>query len=668
MESSLFEAAAQGISNLLHAHVIMAMIVGIGVGTVTAVTPQGLGMPLVYALAFPVVIRWDPITAIAFLIGASAVSSICAAYLPILFGLPGGAGSQATVLDGYPMGRAGEARRALGASFMAGGVGAVIGTLTLAAAIPVARPIIYLMGSPELFVVVFWGLTMVAVLAGKAPVKGLIAGAFGLLLSTVGQQEQSGVMRYTFGQIYLLDGFSISMIVLGLFGIPAALDLALTRMGIEQAPAPLRGSLLEGVKDTLRHFWLVVRCSFFGVWVGIIPGLGSQVVDWLSYGYAAQSCKGAADTFGKGDVRGVIAPESSNDAKDGGDLITLLLLGIPQSAVTALFLALLLTWGLVPGPELVQQHADVIYTIIFVQGFAGVIGTMIGFILARQLAKLAEVRYSILVPIIMAAVFLGAFSTNRDSADLLAVVLFGGLGYLMKRFGVPRPPLVLGLVLGHLLERYLYRSMMTYGFSWLTFPSVVVLLVLVATSLGFSLLHQMKGRVTPQQSPGEGRKLRVRVQPASLIVLLFLAAFLVATVLGWNWRYIAKLMPVYFVAIPGLILCLAQLCRDLVGWEQRKAADQGNFEMDEKFRGGLDTRTEVRRTFTFFDWLAAGAIGIWLLGITIALPILVLTYALVDGREKWWVSLSLAGGIFLFLWGLFQHIFNIWWPPGVLFD
>jgi len=492
MEISLFDAALQGFSNLMHAHVILAMIMGIGVGTVVAVTPQGLGTPLVFALAFPIVITWDPITAIAFLIGVSSVSSICAAYLPILFGIPGGAGSQATVLDGYPMGRAGEARRALGASFMAGGLGALVGTLTLAFAIPVARPIIYLMGSPELFVVILWGLSMVSLLAGKEPVKGLVAAAFGLLLSTIGQQPQSGIMRYTFGQIYLLDGLSLSVIVLGLFGIPAALDLALTRMGIEQQPSPLKGSLLEGVKDTLHNWWLVVRCSFFGVWVGIVPGLGSQVVDWLSYGHAAQTCKGAAETFGKGDVRGVIAPESANDAKDGGDLITLLLLGIPQSAVTGLFLALLLTWGLIPGPELVQKHPDVIYSIIFVQGLSGIIGTMIGFILAKQLAKLAEVRYSILVPIILTAVLIGAFSSNRDMVDLLAVVVFGALGYLMKRFGFPRPPLVLGLVLGYLLERYLYRSIMSYDFAWLFFPSVVVLLIFAAASLGFSLRTQMK--------------------------------------------------------------------------------------------------------------------------------------------------------------------------------
>ncbi|MBI2992500.1 MAG: tripartite tricarboxylate transporter permease [Deltaproteobacteria bacterium] len=492
MEVSLFHAALQGLLNLMQLKVFLAMLVGVSIGTFTAVAPQGMGMPLVYAILLPVVIRWEPVTGIALLIGASSVSAICAAYLPVLFGIPGGAGSQATVLDGYPMGKRGEARRALGASFMAGGMGALIGTLTLAVAIPAAKPLIYLMGSPELFVVMLWGLSMVAVLAGRRPIKGLIAAAFGLLLATVGQQAQSGVMRFVFDQPYLLDGIPISIIALALFGIPSALDLALTKLGVEQQAAPLKGSLLDGIKDTVREWWLVVRCSFVGVWIGIVPGLGSQVVDWLAYGHAAQTCKGARETFGKGDVRGVIAPESANDAKDGGDLITTLLLGFPQGVVTALFIVALLAWGFVPGPEMVKKNADLIYSIIWIQGISGIIGTLVGFVLAKQLAKLAEVRYTFMVPIIFIFVLMGAFSANRDPVDLLVVVCFGILGYFMRRFGYPRPALILGLVLGDLMEKYLYRSMASYGFSWLTRPAVIVLLILATVSFVLTLRGRLK--------------------------------------------------------------------------------------------------------------------------------------------------------------------------------
>jgi putative tricarboxylic transport membrane protein len=498
MEMSLLDAAIKGLTNILHLKVFLAMMVGVGIGTFTAVAPQGLGMPLVYAILLPVVVRWEPVTGMALLIGASSVSAICAAYLPILFGIPGGSGSQATVLDGYPMGKRGEGRRALGASFMAGGMGCLVGTFTLALAIPAAQPLIYLMGAPELFVVVLWGLSMVAVLAGRRPMKGLIAAAFGLLIATVGQQGQSGIMRFVFDQPYLLDGIPLSIIALALFGIPSALDLALTKIGVEQQPAPLKGSLLDGVKDTLREWWLVLRCSFIGVWVGIVPGIGSQVVDWLAYGHAAQTSKDAKN-FGKGDVRGVIAPESANDAKDGGDLVTTLLLGFPQGVVTALFIVALLAWGYLPGPEMVKKNLDIVYSVVWIQGISGVIGTLVGFVLAAQLAKLAEVRYSVMVPIIFIFVLMGAFSVNRDPIDLLVVVVFGIIGYLMRRFGYPRPAMILGLVLGGLMETYLYRSMASYGFSWLARPSVIVLLSLATISFLLTMRARLKS--SPEAQP-----------------------------------------------------------------------------------------------------------------------------------------------------------------------
>ena len=278
----MFEAAVQGFSNIFHVMPIVAMFGGIAVGTFTAITPQGLGTPLMYALFLSVVTQWDPIVAIAFLIGMDAVSSTCSAYLPVLFGIPGGAGSQATVLDGYPMGRNGEARRALGAAFTAGMLGSLVGMITLAAAIPVARVIILLLGSPELFVVTLWGVTMVSILAGPRPIKGLIAGAFGLILSVVGIQAQSGVMRFVFDQPYLLEGLPLSVMALAVFGIPSALDLAITKVGVERPAMPLKGSLLEGIKDSLREWWLVLRCSFLGITVKH-RGLGSHRRHSLSH-------------------------------------------------------------------------------------------------------------------------------------------------------------------------------------------------------------------------------------------------------------------------------------------------------------------------------------------------------------------------------------------------
>jgi len=274
--------------------------------------------------------------------------------------------------------------------------------------------------------------------------------------------------------------------------------LALTKLGVEQQPVPLKGSLFDGVKDTLREWWLVVRCSFVGVWVGIVPGLGSQVVDWLAYGHAAQTSKNPGN-FGKGDVRGVIAPESANDAKDGGDLVTTLLLGFPQGVVTALFIVALLAWGYLPGPEMVKKNPDVIYSVVWLQGISGIIGTLVGFVLAAQLAKLAEVRYTFMVPIMFIFILMGAFSVHRDPIDLLVVVAFGVLGYFMRRFSYPRPAMILGLVLGDLMEKYLYRSGASYGISWLARPAVIGLLILAGLSLVFTVRGRLKSK---QKTPG----------------------------------------------------------------------------------------------------------------------------------------------------------------------
>jgi TctA family transporter len=598
----------------------------------------------------------------------SGVSSICAAYLPVLFGIPGGAGSQATVLDGYQMGRRGEARRALGASFMAGMLGSLIGTLTLALAVPVAKPLVNLLASPELFVVVLWGLSMISLLAGRRPIRGLIAAAAGLLISSIGMQPQTGLMRFVFfDSAYLMDGLPISVMALALFGIPAALDMALTKLGVEQAPAPLTGNLWDGVKDTLSEWWLVIRCSFLGVWVGIVPGIGAQTVDWLAYGHAAQSCKGANKTFGKGDVRGVIAPESANDAKDGGDLLTTLLLGFPQGVTTALFIAALLAMGFVPGPDMVSKNLDVIFSVVWILGFAGILGSLVGFALANPLARVAQVRYSIMVPVILIFILMGALSATREALDLLIVVLFGALGCFMKRFGYPRPPFILGMILGTLLEKYLYISTASYGYKWLARPGVIVLFLLTGGSLVWTLLGNRARKPAADVDVRTSPPRKFEFQPAGLLTLLFLLSFSGAIVQGWDWPFMGKIMPVYVVALPGLVLAIVQMVRDLTASETTRAESDRGVEMDEVHRGGLDIGVEIRRTASFFAWYIGAAIAIWLLGIVIALPLFAFLYSLVEGRESWRVSLALSAGATALIWGVFEALFKVIWPAGLLF-
>jgi hypothetical protein len=286
--------------------------------------------------------------------------------------------------------------------------------------------------------------------------------------------------------------------------------------------------------------------------------------------------------------------------------------------------------------------------------------------LANQLAKLAEVRYTFLVPLILTFVLLGAFSTNRDPLDLVAVICFGILGYFMWRLGYPRPAMILGFVLGELFERYLYRSVASYGFAWLQRPSVIILLILALGTLALTLRSRREDKPKAESALGN-RHLSIRFRPGSLLTLYFLSVFVLAIAVGWQWPIIAKLMPVYSVAIPGIFLALSQLYREVTAWERPEGERSTAHEADEVFESRLDRQTEIWRTLGFFGWFVGGALAIWLLGIVMGLPLVMLFYTLIEGGESWRLSLLTSAGIFLMIWGLFEYMLETRWPPGILF-
>ena len=283
-------------------------------------------------------------------------------------------------------------------------------------------------------------------------------------------------------------------------------------------------------------------------------------------------------------------------------LIPTLTLGIPGSLVSALFLFALITMGFSPGPYMLERNLDLIYSIVWVLGIASIIGAALGLLFANPFAKLAELRYSIIVPMILTFVLIGALSATRHPLDLLLVVMFGIVGFILKRFAYPRPPLVLGMILGLLMEKYLYISTARYDFAWLQRPLVMSLLVLVAVSLGYTLWSRREKR-EPGESAHVTTPIRWTFNFNAALTLAFLFVFINVIVTSWNWPFIAKLMPVYVAAIPGIILASAQLFRDVTGWEARTVAK--GVEMDETAMGGeLELNVEITRTVTFFGWFA----------------------------------------------------------------
>ena len=491
----MLEAAFDGLLGVLTWHSLGMMALGVLIGSLVGFLP-GIGGPTTLAIMLPFVMTMkDPYPVIALLVGMDAVGNTASAFPSILISVPGSSGSQATILDGYPLAKKGQAARALSASFTASLLGGFVGALVLVASLPVLRPLVLTFGSPEFFVLTLWGLTMVAVLSGNAPVKGIIAGIIGVLVATIGMDVKSGIPRFDFDYDYLWDGISLIIVALGLFGIPEIIDLASRKTSIAEHEE-LGSGFLQGIKDVFRHWWLMVRSSALGAWVGFLPGLGSSVADWFAYAHAVQTEKNTGD-FGKGDIRGVIAPEASNNAKEGGGYIPTLAFGIPGSTSTALILTAFVAVGIKPGPDMLTSQLDLTFAVIWTLVIGNVIAVALCGVLSKPLARACFMPFHSIVPLVAVFVFIGAFAANFSVNDLRALLVFSLLGFMMRRHGWPRPPLLLGVVLGTKMETYLWLSYTRYGFDWLLRPAVVILLVLVAASLCYPML---KGRRERRQA------------------------------------------------------------------------------------------------------------------------------------------------------------------------
>jgi TctA family transporter len=478
----VIDAALIALENLAQLDRLGFLLAGCLMGLALGAIP-GLGGLVGLAILLPFTFDMDAYQAFAIMIGLISVTTTSDTVPAVLFGVPGTVAAQATILDGHPMAKRGEAGRALGAAYTASMLGGVFGALVLALSVPIMRPVVLSFGSPEFLMLGLLGISMVAVLSGRAPIPGLIAGGIGLSVGMVGMDPQTGSLRWVFGQLYLWDGLPLVPAVLGLFAMPEIFDLAIKRTAISDLPTDRVKGVAAGIRDTVRHWFLVLRCSALGAFVGMIPGLGAPVVDWFAYGHAAQSERGARDSFGTGDIRGVLAPEAANNAKEGGALIPTLAFGVPGSLSMALVLSALTIQGLIPGPAMLTSNLHITYTMVWSLAIANIFGAGVCLLLSGQIARLASVRAGLLVPCVIALIFLAAFQATRAWGDLWALLIFAGAGWAMKRLRWPRPPLVLGMVLSEPIETNLFISVNRYGLEWLTRPMVLVIAVIVVATL-----------------------------------------------------------------------------------------------------------------------------------------------------------------------------------------
>jgi putative tricarboxylic transport membrane protein len=472
------------------------MLLGVSLGLVVGIIP-GLGGIAGLSLLVPFLYGMDPISALGMLIGLVAVIPTSDTFSSVLMGIPGSSASQATVLDGFPMAKQGQAARALSAAFISSLFGGVVGAIILTGFVLIARPLILLFGSAELFMLALFGLSMVAVLAGRSLPKGLAACAVGLLIGSIGGAPATGEFRMIFNTEYLYDGIPLVIIGLGLFAIPEISDLLRKNSTIAEGNALGSGWAL-GFRDWWRNIFLSIRCSGFGCMIGAIPGLGGSVVDWIAYGHAVQTAKDSSQ-FGKGDPRGVVAPESANNAMQGGALLPTMLFGIPGSGSMAVFLGGMVLIGIEPGPSMVGPDLNVTYSIIWSLALANIMGAGICLALARPISRLTTIPFQLLAPCMIALICFAAFQATRDLADLVALLTIGLVGILMKRFGWPRPALLIGYVLAPQAETFFYQALQFNGWEFLIRPGVLIIAALTLGSIYFGL----KNRVDDTGPTGE---------------------------------------------------------------------------------------------------------------------------------------------------------------------
>jgi len=285
-------------------------------------------------------------------------------------------------------------------------------------------------------------------------------------------------------------------VLVGIFAIPEIIDLAIRRSSIagELPPGRISKGAFEGVKDTFRHFWLTIRCSLIGTFIGIMPGMGGAVAQWMAYGHATQSARTAEERkgFGAGDVRGVLGPGAANNSKEGGSLIPTIAFGVPGSTAMAILLGGFFLLGLVPGPDMLTRHLPVTFSMVWTIVIANVVTVIACFLFLNQLARVTTVRGGVLIPVILVLVFIGSYTSNNHYGDILVTLVFGGIGYLMVVSGWPRAPFVLGLVLGKIAENYLYISVARYEAAWLMRPVVLILFALAVAVIFYPLIQSRR--------------------------------------------------------------------------------------------------------------------------------------------------------------------------------
>lgn len=680
----LIDTALQALAIILEPERLVLLFGGVILGLMVGVIP-GLSGVVALAILIPFTYGLDPYAAFALLIGMHAVTTNSDLIPAVLFGVPGTVGAAATVVDGHQMAKNGEAGRAFGAGYAASLIGGLAGALLLAAVIPAIRPLVLHLGSPELLAFAIFGLSMVAVLSGTAPLKGLAGAALGLLIALVGYTPQSGTLRWSFDTLYLWDGLPLVPVTLGLFAVPEILEMVSKRSGIagNRTAADLGiASQWQGFRDVLRNWRLTLRSSWMGTLLGAVPGLGSASIDWIVYGQAQRSTK-PPHSFGHGDVRGVIAPEAAVNAKEGGALVPTIAFGVPGGAGMAVLLSAFLLHGMVPGPDMLGEKLDFTYSIVWSLALANIIATVICLSLSGYFARLSLVTPGKLVPLVLAFILIGAYQGTANIGDLYVLVVFGILGWILKQNGWPRPPIMLGFVLGALFEKYMFISVQIFGWGWLLRP-IVLLILAGALWVMYKPLKESISAIARDLKGVRGRG--IRPAPGALVSFGVIAVLLGLLWTARDWPASAQLVPLTAIAF-GLVVTGLNLATELFrpvpqaaaavafGGGAGSGSPTGAAVAAPGPAGGptdtpdaAEARLRSMRALRFIGWLVGYLVSTLLIGLLPTVVVMTFLLTLVEFRERLRtavIATLLGGG---FMWVCFDQVFRVRWPSAALGD
>jgi putative tricarboxylic transport membrane protein len=478
-----FMVAAQTVSDPIN---LLLIVLGVLLGMLMGILP-GLGGTVTLALLIPLTFGMDSVVAFMLLTAALGGTNFGGSITSILINTPGSSPNAATILDGYPMARQGRAGEAIGASAMASASGAVFGIILLTLSIPIMIEVILLFGPPEVFWLGIWGLTVISVVVKGSVLSGLIAAGFGIIFSIHGLNRMTATVRWDYGFTFMQDGMPLVPSLIGLFAVAEMIKLISEGGTIAEdtEQARVTGGQWTGVRSVITHRWLFLRSAFIGAVIGVIPGVGGAAANYIAYFQAVQTSPDP-EQYGTGDVRGVIAPEASNDAKDGTGFLPTLGLGVPGSASMAVLLGAFVLHGIQPGPLLFRDHLDIVTTIILALLISNILTSSIGIATSNQLIKVTRIDVRLLAPAVLAIAFFGTYALNNNIYQPFIAMLFGIIGFFMMKVNMSRIPMILGIVLGVIVERNFFRSLQVSRGDYAVFVRsevTIILILLVIVSL-----------------------------------------------------------------------------------------------------------------------------------------------------------------------------------------